>query len=33
MEILSFPSLSEEGPFLGSGAAFLKKGECEGKGE
>jgi len=26
MEILSFPSLSERGPFLGSGASFLKKG-------
>ena len=32
-EILSFPSLSERGPFLGSMASFLKKGEWEGKGE
>jgi len=27
MEILSFPSLSDRGLFLGSGASFLKKGE------
>ena len=33
MEILSFPSLSERGPFLGSRASFLKKVEWEGKGE
>jgi len=31
MEILSFPSLLERGPFLGSRASFLKKGSERGR--
>jgi len=31
IEILSFPSLSDRGPFLGSGASFYKKGSERGR--
>jgi len=31
IEILSFPSLLERGPFLGSGASFLKMGSERGR--
>jgi len=31
MEILSFPSLLKRGPFLGSGASFLKNGGVRGR--